>query len=573
MQKLFACAAVVVGLLVLAPAAFGGGTKTSDTLVQLLAINDFHGNLQPPSGSSGRISTGPGQTVDAGGVEYLATWIKQLRETNSNTITVGAGDLIGASPLISGLFHDEPAIEAMNALGLDVTGVGNHEFDEGVAELLRMQNGGCHPVDGCQDGDPFGGALFRYLAANVFYQGTNDTIFPPAKVVKVDNAKIAFIGLTLEGTPLIVTPAGVAGLEFRPEIQTINALVTKLRAEQGVRAFVVLIHQGGQQNAPFANGFMDVNRCDNFTGDIKPIVEALDPQVDVVVSAHTHQPYVCRFNGILTTSAASFGRLITDIDLRIDHQTKDVVSATANNVIVTRTNVAKDPAETTIVNKYDALSAPIANRVVGSITADITRAGGNYSAGETGETALGDVIADAQYASTHPADFGGAVVAFMNPGGIRADFTFANNAGGEQPGQITYNEVFTVQPFNNVMNVKTMTGQQIYQLLEQQWSGPNASAVKVLQVSKGFTYTYDAAAAVPKVVAGSVKIDGVPIDPLASYRVAMNNFLASGGDGFSVFAGGTDQLGGEIDIDALVNYFMANSPVAPGPRDRITRIH
>jgi 5'-nucleotidase len=551
-------------LMTLAPAAFAAGPKDKDTKVQLLAINDFHGNLQPPAGSSGRISTGPTTTVDAGGVEYLSTWIKRLRETNSNTITVGAGDLIGASPLISGLFHDEPTIEAMNALGLDVSGVGNHEFDEGVNELLRMQNGGCHPVDGCQDGDPFGGAIFRYLAANVFYTGTNDTILPPAKVVKIDNAKIAFLGLTLEGTPQIVTPAGVAGLEFRPEVQTINNLVHELRDEQGVRAFVVLIHQGGQQTAPFAGGFMDVNRCDNFTGDIKPIVEALDPQVDLVVSAHTHQPYICKFNGIPTTSASSFGRLVTDIDLVIDHQTKDVTAVDARNVIVTR-DVPKDAAETTIVNKYSTLSAPLANRVVGSQTATITR-DVNFAQ----ETALGDVIADAQLASTSPTDFGGAVVAFMNPGGIRDNLTCSVPCSPTAPAPVTYNQLFTVQPFNNVMTVKTMTGDMIRRLLEQQFT-VIAPGIRLLQVSHGFTYSYDL-----RQPAGSrvfnIKINGTAVDPLASYRVAMNNFLASGGDGFTVFNEGTDPLGGEIDLDALVTYFQKNSPISPGPQDRVTRI-
>jgi 5'-nucleotidase len=552
-------------LMTLAPAAFAAGPKKDkDTQVQLLAINDFHGNLQPPSGSSGRISTGPTTTVDAGGVEYLATWIKRLREQNSNTITVGAGDLIGASPLISGLFHDEPTIEAMNSLGLDVSGVGNHEFDEGVNELLRMQNGGCHPVDGCQDGDPFGGALFRYLAANVFFTGTDNTILPPAKVVKIDNAKIAFLGLTLEGTPQIVTPAGVAGLEFRPEVQTINNLVQELRAEQGVRAFVVLIHQGGQQNAPFAGGFMDVNRCDNFTGDIKPIVEALDPQVDLVVSAHTHQPYVCKFNGIPTTSASSFGRLVTDIDLVIDHQSKDVKAVAAHNVIVTR-DVPKDTAQTTIVDKYNALSAPLANRIVGSQTATITR-DVNFAQ----ETALGDVIADAQLASTSPTDFGGAVVAFMNPGGIRDNLTCSVACSPASPAPVTYNQLFTVQPFNNVMTVKTMTGDMIRRLLEQQFT-VLPGGIRLLQVSNGFTYTYDL-----RQPAGSrvfnIRINGTPVDPLASYRVAMNNFLASGGDGFTVFNEGTDPLGGEIDLDALVAYFQKNSPISPGPQDRVTRI-
>jgi 5'-nucleotidase len=551
----------------LVPSAFAAGPKVKDTSVQLLAINDFHGNLQPPTGSSGRISVSPTGTVNAGGVEYLATWIKQLRTQNTNTITVGAGDLIGASPLISGLFHDEPTIEAMNSLGLDVTGVGNHEFDEGLQELLRMQNGGCHPVDGCQDGDPFGGALFRYLAANVFYAGTNTTILPPYKIVKVDNAKIAFLGLTLEGTPQIVTPAGVAGLEFRPEIQTINNLVEQLRNEQGVRAFVVLIHQGGQQNAPFANGFMDINRCDNFTGDIKPIVEGLDPQVDLVISAHTHQPYICKFNGITTTSASSFGRLITDINLVIDHQTKDVSSIEAHNVIVTR-DVAKDPAETAIVNKYDSLSAPLANRVVGSQTANMSRF--SPSTTDNQESELGDVIADAQLASTSGADFGNAVVAFMNPGGIRADLTCSVACSTASPAPVTYNQLFNVQPFNNVMTVKTMTGDMIRRLLEQQFTVISPS-IRLLQVSNGFTYTYDATQPAGSRVF-NIKISGTPIDPLASYRVAMNNFLASGGDGFTVFNEGTDPLGGEIDLDALVNYFLKNSPISPGTRDRVTRI-
>jgi 5'-nucleotidase len=568
MKRLVALCALVVFVLALAPTAFGAPAKAKDTFVQLLAINDFHGNLQPPAGSSGRIATGPGgQTVNAGGVEYLATWIKSLRTTNPNTITVGAGDIIGASPLISGLFHDEPTIEAMNALGLDVTGVGNHEFDEGIDELLRMQFGnqlggnGCHPVDGCQDGTPFGGSLFQYLAANVFYEGTQNTIFPPYEIHKVGNAKIAFIGLTLEGTPLIVTPAGVAGLEFRPEVPTINDLVAKLRAEQGVRAFVVLIHQGGFQNGPFPLGYQDSDRCDNFSGDIVPIVNGLSSQVDVVISAHTHQPYICHINGKLVTSASSFGRLITDIDLRIDQQTKDIVNATAHNVIVTR-DVAKDAAETAIINKYDALSGPIANRVVGSQSADMTKT--NNAAGES---ALGDVIADAQLASTSPTDFGGAVVAFMNPGGIRADLPCSQPCTAASPAPVTYNQLFTVQPFNNVMTVKTMTGDMIYRLLEQQFTGANG----ILQVSNGFAYTWSPTQ-VPHVIDGSVSIGGVAVDKAATYRVAMNNFLASGGDGFSVFNEGTDPLGGEIDLDALVNYFMHNSPVGPGPQNRITRV-
>jgi 5'-nucleotidase len=570
MRRHLALVALLLGLLaVAAPSTFAAGPKQkdNDTHLQLLAINDFHGNLEPPSGSSGRIAISPTVNVDAGGAEYLATHLKTLEQRNPNTLEVGAGDLIGASPLLSGLFHDEPTIEAMNAMGMDVTGVGNHEFDEGVDELLRMQNGGCHPVDGCQDGTPFFGSLFQYLAANVLYAGTQNTILPAYEIKKYDNAKVAFIGLTLQGTPLIVTPAGVAGLEFAPEVLTVNKLVKSLRENEGVRAFVVLIHEGGQQNAPFAGGFMDINRCDNFTGAIKPIVEGLDPQVDLVVSAHTHQPYICKFNGITTTSASSFGRLITDIDLTIDHQSKDVTAVDAHNVIVTR-DVPKDPAITAIINHYQTFAAPIANRIIGSITADITPA-----VGFNQESALGDVIADAQLASTAPTDFGGAQVAFMNPGGIRGGGLIYNQqSAGEAPGQITYSEMFTVQPFNNVMNVKTMTGDAIYRLLEQQFT-VIAPSIRLLQVSKGFSYSYDMRLpAGSRVIPGSVAINGVPITKTGSYRVAMNNFLASGGDGFTVFNEGTNQIGGEIDIDAAVNYFMKNSPVAPGPQNRVTRL-
>src|SRR5689334_5991354 len=262
-----ACAtALVLGLFMLLPGVAAAKAKDNDQHVQVLAINDLHGNVEPPAGSSGRIPVGlnPDGTVknvDAGGVEYLKTWVDKLRAQpgHNQSLFVGAGDLIGASPLTSGLFHDEPTIEALNAIGMDWSSVGNHEFDEGIDELQRMQNGGCHPVDGCQDGDPFTGAAFQYLAANVFLQNTNRTLLPPYQIRKVGkyNVKVAFIGLTLKGTPLIVTPSGVAGLDFRDEVQTINDLVRRLRASDGVRAFVVLIHQGGQQNTPFTDGYMN----------------------------------------------------------------------------------------------------------------------------------------------------------------------------------------------------------------------------------------------------------------------------------------------------------------------------
>lgn len=567
-------------LALAAPALADRGKNDKDTSVQLLAFNDFHGNLQPPAGSSGRIqvgvtSTGAAVNVDAGGAEYLATHVKTLRSQNTNTFTVAAGDNIGASPLVSALFHDEPTIEALNALGLDVTGVGNHEFDEGVNELLRMQYGGCHPVEGCFGDDGFVGSYFQFLAANVFYAGTNRTILPPYEIERVDNAKIAFIGLTLEGTPSIVTPSGVAGLEFRPEVPVVNRLVDRLRRAEGVRTFVVLIHQGGQQNGPYPLGYQDVNRCDNLSGSIVDIVDQLSDQVDVVVSAHTHNAYNCVVDGKLLTSAASFGRLVTKIDLVIDHRTKDVVSKTATNVVVTRT-VAKDADQTAIIDKYNAIAGPIAARVVGHITASFTR-GANPTAANTasGEGTLGDLIADSQLAATAASDFGGAVIAFMNPGGIRTDLSFnPTSAVVKNPGEVTYGELFTIQPFGNSLTVKTLTGEQIRRLLEQQWSGPNAGAIKILQVSQGFEYAYDfTRPAESRVVPGSIKLDGIPLDPLAGYRVEMNSFLATGGDNFTVFNEGTDQLGGEVDLDAMERYFAAaTAPVAPNTTPRIVRV-
>jgi 5'-nucleotidase len=582
MRKTFLALAAIALAAVLVPTAGaradrekpGEPEKTHEVDVQILGLNDFHGNLEPPGGSGGRIGAlTDGACVAptcylAGGVEYLATYVRQLRETNPNTMFVSAGDLIGATPLISALFHDEPTIEAFNLMGLDYNGVGNHEFDEGVDELLRMQYGnrygnkfgkdGCHPDDGCADGSPYEGASFDFLAANVKYKSNGETIFPPYKIHKFQGVKVGVVGMTLEGTPDIVTPAGIQSVDFLDEADSVNALVPELK-KKGVETIVVLLHEGGTTSKA-GNGAGDalrINECGEVSGALPPIVERMDDEIDVVVTGHTNWAINCVLDGKIVTGAAHQGRVVTDIDLTIDRKTRDVTSATVNNVIVTR-DVAKAPDLTELVGKYAALVAPLSNRVVGSVPpSGITRA-----ANAAGESALGDVIADAQLAATSPAAFGGAVVAFMNPGGIRADI-----AGGE----VTYGELFSVQPFNNVMTVVTCTGAQIDELLEQQFrSGGNT----ILQVPNGFTYTWDAAAPIgSKVDIASIKIGGTPISALASYRVATNNFLVTGGDGFSVFTGCTDPLGGEIDLDVLVAYFEANSPVAPGPQNRITRVN
>ena len=559
-MKKFLRVTIVLALLVilLGQSLSPAEAKPSGTVnVQILAVNDFHGNLEPPAGSSGRIGT-----INAGGAEYLATHINNLRATNPNTVVVSAGDMIGASPLLSALFHDEPTIEAFNQIGLDFNAVGNHEFDEGVYELIRMQEGGCHPVDGCLDGDDFGGANFRYLAANVTWQKNDKPIFPAYKTRSFNGVHVAFIGMTLEGTPTIVTPSGISMLNFLDEADTVNALIPELK-QKGIETIVVLIHEGGAQVAP-----APYNGCVGISGAIVDIVNRFDPEVDVVISGHTHNAYNCTINGMLVTSAASFGRIVTDVDLTIDKATGEVLTKTANNNIVTR-DVPKDSFITSLIAKYDAIAAPLRNRIIGSITADITR-----TANAAGESALGDVIADAQLDATNDPGFGDAVVAFMNPGGIRTDLVYSQVSGSELPGQVTYGESFSVQPFGNSLVTMTLTGAQIDTLLEQQFNGCGTqNANRILQVSAGFTYSWSASApACNKVDIASIMINGVPINAASSYRVTVNSFLADGGDNFLVLKDGTNRLGGAVDTDALESYFAVFSPVAPGPMNRITVI-
>jgi 5'-nucleotidase len=552
-------ALVVLPVAALAAAAAAGqGRSAASVTVQLLAINDFHGNLEPPTGSNGLIGRTP-----AGGAEYLATHLKNAIARNPNAIVVAAGDLIGASPLVSALFHDEPTIESLNAMNLAVSSVGNHEFDRGQDELRRMQAGGCHPSDGCQDGDGFAGARFQYLSANVVAQVGEKSapLFPATAIRTIAGVKIGFIGETLKNTPRIVTPTGVRGLTFLDEATTANAYAAELK-QKGVRAIVLLIHEGGEQSPN-----VDPNGCSGFSGAIARIAEKLSPDIKVVISGHTHQFYICTIAGHSVTSASAFGRMITRVELKIDPADDTITSVSATNETVGRAG-AKDSGQTRIIAKYAAVAAPVANRVVGSVTRDIRRA-----ATRAGESALGDLIADAQLASASPADKGGAVVAFTNSGGIRADLVANNRSGTERPGQITYSELFTVQPFSNVMTVQTMTGSMIKRLLEQQFGGLAAGTNRILQVSSGFAYSYRVSAPAGQHVApGSITIGGRVIGPNDRVRVATNNFLAEGGDGFTVFREGTDQLGGDIDVDALVVYFRTHSPVGPGLQNRIVRL-
>jgi 5'-nucleotidase len=572
---------VITALVPAGPAAAGGSpmpASWTSSLTQanshsktasgnLIAFNDFHGAIDKPTGSGGLVNGTP-----AGGVEYLTTYVKQLRAQaqaeGRKSITVAAGDLVGASPLVSAAFHDEPTIELMNNLGLEVSSVGNHEFDEGTTELKRLQFGGCHPVDGCQDGDGFAGADFTYLAANVLNKSNGLPLLLPINIKLVDGVPVAFVGMTLEGTPTIVNPAGITTVDFKDEVETANKWAALLRLV-GIKSLVLLIHEGGLQvvNQP---AVPDPNGCDGFSGAIRDIVGGLRPEYGIVVSGHTHNWYNCKLPnsvGVPTvlTSAGSSGRLVTDIDFSIDKSTRKFTDVQAHNVIVANSDPSLvDPSAKAIADKYRAAVAPLANRVVGSITADITR-----TAAPSGETPLGDVIGDAQLAYTTAS--AGAQIALMNPGGVRADLVAAQSSGGEAPGEVTYGEAFTVQPFNNLVVTQTFTGAQIKDVLEQQFVGFTGQTVqRILQPSASLTYTYSASAPAGSKVS-ALALNGTPIDPAATYRVTTNDFLANGGDGFTLLTGGTDRTTAPgFDIDALVAYLGANSPVAPGPANRIT---
>jgi 5'-nucleotidase len=550
--------------------------KTMD--VHLLAYNDFHGTLEPGSQSL------YGQFT--GGAAYLAKVVKaQQARYGANQATVFAGDGIGASPLANSLFHEEPATIVANLMHTDFASVGNHEFDKGSAELKRIQNGGCQA--GSCTGAPyalanggstntFPGAKFTYLSANVVVDATGKTLFPAVGVKQFPTTlgkhkvSVGFIGEVLKDTPTIVTPTGVAGLTFQDEADAANRAVAKLRKD-GVKTSVLVIHQGGSQSAPVA-----INGCNNSLANspIVDIAKRLDPSIKVIISAHTHAEYRCTLtvNGVtrLITSASSFGRVLSDITLKMRQTNGELVSASATNILVTNAlntpapgvvrqadTSKEDPQVAAVVAQYVAAAAPLANRVIGKIQGDLTRI-----ASPLGETTLGDVIADAQYVATAPVALGGAQLAFMNPGGVRADLlASAVSSGGEAVGEVTYGEAFTVQPFGNSLVTKTMTGDQIHRVLEQQFTGCGGQiSAKTLQISSTLKYESAPAAATCAAKIGRIWVAGVLVNPTDTLRVTMNNFIATGGDGFTVFNEGTNALGGAQDIDAFVDYFTANAP-------------
>ncbi|MFC4427308.1 bifunctional metallophosphatase/5'-nucleotidase [Deinococcus navajonensis] len=545
--------------------------------VTVLGLNDFHGNLDPTAFAGVQVpkADGTGTTsLLAGGAEAIGGELAAVRATNPNTIFVGGGDLIGASPVTSSLLRDEPTVAALSKLGMKASALGNHEFDQGLKELLRMQNGGCDsnaPDKACKFEATYAGASFKWLGANVVYKANGTNPFEPYYIEEVGGAKIGFIGAVLKDTPTIVSPTGVAELDFLDEATSINKYVRVLKAK-GVDAIVVLIHQGGVLKQGSTEKFNTVG-CRDLEGDIVPIAQKIDPAVSAIISGHTHQGYNCVVpdptgKPRIVIEGDQYGHLLQRLDLTVDKANHKVLSVKAENVVIDytqrKTNGTLDANMTALIKTAQAKTDVVKNQFVVNLgAAQIKRAADRAS-----ESALGDVIADAQLEATKAQ---GAVIAFMNPGGIRADLpgtVKANNA-------ITFGDVFAVQPFGNTMAVMDLTGAQIKALLEQQTAGPNAGTnAKVLQVSAGFTYTLTLTAPEGQRVS-ALKLNGVAIDPAATYRVAMNSFLSTGGDNFTVFKEGKNvvQLAGLADVDALVSYLKAHGAQLTGTvQNRITII-
>jgi 5'-nucleotidase len=534
--------------------------------VKLIAFNDFHGNLRTPNlrvpVPDATQSTGM-RFERAGGVEQFSALVNTLRAGNRNTAVVSAGDMVGATPLLSALFKDEPTIEAMNLIGLDIHAVGNHEFDYGVPHLRRLVGGGCAPDKSgkpdCQGRTPYAGAKFSVLAANVVDAASGATLFPAYAVREFEGVKVGFIGMTLKNTPTLVRPGGTAGMVFQDEVETANRLVPELK-KQGVEAIVVIVHEGGEQSG-------GINECTNFRGPVRGIVERLDPAIDVVVTGHTHRFYVCDVANKLVTSAGSFGTLLTEIDLQIDRTSRDVVAKRARNVIVSPDGPT-DPKLSDFLRRYIALGEPLEKRVVARVSRELSTV-----ATPGGESALGNLIVDAQLAATASPERGGAVIAFNNASSVRAPLV------PDADGGVTYGMLFASQPFQNDLVVMNLTGAQLKRVLEQQqWGLTPGERRLFLGVSTGFSYAWDASRSRgDRVVPGSIKLNGVAIRDDLQYRVAMNSFIAGGGDGFTVFTEGTDRQVSVQDLEALVEYLSArsaNAPFeAPMPGTRVARLN
>lgn len=508
--------------------------------INLATLNDFHGYIEA-SKFNYTDAGGEARSELAGGIDTIAAALKAWRREDHELLLVGAGDLIGASPAISSMWADETTLGALNLLGLNVTSVGNHEFDAGRAELLRQQKGGCaspRPDKACKFTPVYPGAKFQYLAANVVDMVTKKPFLPAYRIEEAHGVKIGFIGAVLKDTADAVLASGIAGLQFEDEAQAINRVLPELR-EQGVNVFVVLIHQGGRTTAA-----LNQPDCPNLQGEIVDVVKRLDPAIRVIVSGHSHKGYLCRVDGRLVTQAETAGHVMSRIRLRVDKASNTLLDSSARNEVMTQNRHAADPAMAAYLanvrqRSAEVLAKPVARLAVGRV--------GRTEADDIDESAVGDLVADSML---HAAKSFGAQIAFMNRGGLRNDLL----AGADN--MATLGQLQMVLPFGNTLDVMNLTGAQLRALLEEQFLQGRNVTRGMLQSSDGFTYQWD-----PKqpggqrVVPGSLLLHGVRVEDGASYRVVTNHFLSEGGDYFPTFARGTNRAPTSIrDIDALAAY-------------------
>jgi 5'-nucleotidase len=555
---------VPLAALLLAGCVQTGPASDRPATLQIIAFNDFHGHI----GADDQTVVPPGSARDAprmkaGGAVNFAAAVARLRAENPQSAVVTAGDLISASPLVSGHFLDEPTVRVMNDIGIDFSALGNHEFDRGQQELKRIQSGGCAKYtlrEPCQVMPDFPGASFRLLAANV-RMADGGTLFQPfgIKALKVGRrtVRIGFVGMPLRGTPGIVSPGGVAGLTFADEAQTANALIPALR-KAGADILVVLIHEGGVMKAD-----TDQADCANMQGDLKPILAKLDPAFDLVISGHTHNAYVCDYASVdptrpfLVTSAGQYGTLLTRITLDYDARGRKLIGKRAENLVVAQSpdSAAQQPAIAALVARYEAATQGVRNRVIGTVAGSLPN-----KVDPSGQTVLGNFIADAQLAAMSAPEKGGARIAFMNGGGVRAPIT----PGAD--GAVTFGDIYAAQPFGNTVVVKALTGAAIKAALEAQFQ--DIDLPRFLSPSQGFTYAYDRSRPVGQRVF-DMRLNGQPIAESASYNVAMNSFMAQGGDGFTMFGEAPLVADGPSDLDALAAYVADRPGRTPPALDRI----
>jgi 5'-nucleotidase len=577
------------------PAGWGDGQKHDLVAhLRLIGLNDFHGQI-----TATKTFTDAKKVVHkVGGIPVLTSWIKAAQAAApagpDSVLITHSGDFVGASVPESGLLRDEPAILWFNQLGNEwckgadgvdtqglengggrnkrcnlVSTLGNHEFDKGKAELLRKIYGG-DAATGPYVVQPYPGASYPYVCANAVDSQTGKPILPPYEIKEINGERLAVIGAVTSLTPTVVLPTAVEGITFLDEATAINQYIPEIQA-QGVHAILVLIHEGGLQS--FNAG--SLLPTGTVSGRIVDIVAHLDADVDVVLSAHTHNftnALLPNAGGkpTLVTQAFSYSMAFAQIDLDIDNETHDVVQKTGRIVIA---YADSGPGLTPDAGAQDLLKAaltavgPVVNQVVGTAAVNLI-ASRNGGANFAGESNMGDLITDAQKAA-----MSGVAIAITNPGGIRANVP---------AGPITWGELYAVQPFANYLVAMDVTGAQLWSALAQQWTGLNAAGgTKILQIS-GFSYEYQCtknctstSAASPPIYAILSVTDGngtaIQNDSSRVYRTVVNNFLAAGGDNFPAFKGGTNTVNGPVDLDALVNYVTAQGTVGAPTATRIVR--